>query len=91
MRRLLLPMLGLLVAVSLAACGGDDEDDSGKINVVATTSIIGALTHEVAGDLIDLHVLVEAGQDPHDFEPSASDRRTLDDADLILRHGKGHR
>jgi zinc/manganese transport system substrate-binding protein len=54
---------------------------------VATTVQIEALAREVGGELIDLHGVVPAGADAHEFEPTASDLAAIEDADVILRHG----
>ncbi len=82
----------LVAAVALpvaAACGGDDDDGSDGIRVVATTTQIGALTREVAGDDVRLTVLLQAGADAHDFEPSPRDVVTINRADLVLMNGIG--
>jgi ABC-type Zn uptake system ZnuABC Zn-binding protein ZnuA len=50
---------------------------------------ITALTNAVAEDRADVHGLIPAGADAHEFEPTASDLRAIEDADLILRHGMG--
>jgi ABC-type Zn uptake system ZnuABC Zn-binding protein ZnuA len=60
-----------------------------KIVVVATTSQIGALTREVAGDRVQLTTLMKPGVDPHTYEPSASDLTAIEDADVVLRNGVG--
>jgi ABC-type Zn uptake system ZnuABC Zn-binding protein ZnuA len=57
--------------------------------VVATTSQIGALTREVAGDRVALTVLLGPGVDAHDFEPDPGDVRKINDADMVLRNGIG--
>lgn len=88
--RLLLTLLGLLLFPALAlACGSEDETSNGRPRVVATTAIIGALTGEVAGDLVDLKVLAPAGVDPHDYELTADDQKEIDRSILILRNGLG--
>ncbi|HVP05836.1 MAG TPA: zinc ABC transporter substrate-binding protein [Dehalococcoidia bacterium] len=79
-------ILGIII---LSACGGGDSNGGGKPHVVATTVQITALAHEVGGDLIDLHGIIQAGADPHEFEPVASDLKSVEDADVILRHGMG--
>jgi ABC-type Zn uptake system ZnuABC Zn-binding protein ZnuA len=79
-------ILGIII---LSACGGGDSNGGGKPHVVATTVQITALAHEVGGDLIDLHGIIPAGADPHEFEPVASDLKSVEDADVILRHGMG--
>jgi ABC-type Zn uptake system ZnuABC Zn-binding protein ZnuA len=78
--------------IFLVACGGDDGTTGaggGRLNVVATTVQITALTREVGGDLVELHGIIPAGADAHEYEPTASDLRALEGADVILRHGIG--
>ncbi len=55
--------------------------------MVATTSIIGDVVGAVAGDAVDLTVLMNAGQDPHSYSPSASDLTTVASADVIFVNG----
>jgi zinc/manganese transport system substrate-binding protein len=81
-----------LVAFTVACGSGGDDDTAGveqatKLDVVATTVQITALTREVGGNLIDLHGIIPAGADPHSFEPTASDLTAIEDADVVLRHG----
>jgi ABC-type Zn uptake system ZnuABC Zn-binding protein ZnuA len=87
---------GLLAAAALAAaCNGTSNGDGtqapsgAKLAVVATTVQIAALTKEVGGDEIELHGIIPAGADAHEFEPRPSDLAAIADADLILRHGIG--
>jgi zinc/manganese transport system substrate-binding protein len=89
--RLYLPLLMAAFALPFLAvgCGSDDEEDDGKLRVVATTAIIGALTEEVAGDLITLKVLAPEGVDPHDYELTANDQKDVDRSALVLRNGLG--
>ena len=61
----------------------------GKLNVVATTSIIGNVVAQVGGDRIDLTTLMAPGVDPHGYQLTPGDRRTLDDADIIFTNGLG--
>lgn len=70
-----------VTAVDLA--GGE------KLSVVATTSIIGDVTANIAGYAIDLTVLIGIGQDPHSFEPTPRDLAAIEDADVILVNGLG--
>ncbi|MCX7618656.1 zinc ABC transporter substrate-binding protein [Tepidiforma sp.] len=74
----------------LAACGGSDSDGGdGHLRVVATTTQIGALAREVAGDRAQVVTLLQAGADAHDYEPSPQDSRRLKDAQLVLKNGIG--
>ncbi len=81
----------LALIVSLAACGNDDtggdSSGGGKLAVVATTAIAGALAEAVGGDLIDLRVLARSGVDPHEYELKSDDRKAISTAEVTLRIG----
>ncbi len=80
--------LASLAVPLLGACGGGDDDDS-RVSVVATTTQIGALVREVAGDRVELTVLLAAGADAHDYEPSPKAVAQIKDAKLVLMNGIG--
>jgi ABC-type Zn uptake system ZnuABC Zn-binding protein ZnuA len=54
---------------------------------VATTSIIGDVVRQVGGDALDLTVLMEAGQDPHTYEPVPEDIRRVENAQIVFSNG----
>ena len=58
-----------------------------KLRVVATTSIIGDVVGHVGGEAIELTTMIEPGQDPHTFEPSAGELTTVAKAHVILVNG----
>jgi len=92
MRALLAVIAGLaaLAVLLLAACSSDDASSgAGTKSVVATTVQIAALTREVAREKLEVHGLIPPGADAHEFEPTASDLKAIEDAELILRHGIG--
>ena len=70
----------LLAAGSLAAA-------EKPLRVVALHSVLAEIAHEVGGDRASVIALVPAGVDPHTFDPSAADIRTVADADLVLAAG----
>lgn len=77
----------LAAALGLAGCSEDGGDSPPE--VVATTSQIGALVEEIAGDRLAVKTLMPAGVDPHDYEPSPQDVRDIGAAALVLRNGLG--
>ena len=85
----------MVVAVFLlalaAACSGDDVGPSGGsgIRVVATTTLIGALTKAVAGDKVRLSTLLKAGASAHDYEPGPDALKSINAAQLVLKNGIG--
>src|SRR4029077_9022455 len=60
-----------------------------KPKVVATFSILGDLVAQVAGDRIDLAVLVGADTHPPPYHPKPSDARTLAAAQAMVSNGLG--
>jgi len=55
--------------------------------VVATTSVLCDLTKQVAAETVDLKCLVDAGQDPHTYQPTPDDRKAIEQAKLVLYAG----
>lgn len=60
-----------------------------KLQVVATTSIVGDLVSNVGGDLIELTTLVPLGSDPHTFSPTPQDVASVADAHVVFANGLG--
>ena len=58
-----------------------------KIKVVATISIIGDVVKNVAGDAVDLSVLVGPNGDAHEYEPIPSDSVNIAQAGIIFENG----
>ena len=84
----------IALSIVLVACAGGSSDQSGcpviedrKINVVATTPMIGEFASQVGGDYINLTVIMPPEADPHSYEPSPQDAGTIADADLVFYTG----
>jgi ABC-type Zn uptake system ZnuABC Zn-binding protein ZnuA len=60
-----------------------------KLQVVATTNIVGDIVRQVGGDRIALTVLMGIGVDPHSYVPAPSDTAALHDAHLSFANGAG--
>jgi ABC-type Zn uptake system ZnuABC Zn-binding protein ZnuA len=58
-----------------------------QLKVVATTNIIGDVVSNVAGDTVDLTVLIAIGQDPHSYEPTPQALAAIEDAQVIFVNG----
>ncbi len=61
--------------------------DGRPLRVVATTSLVGDAVARVGGPAIELTTLMAPGQDPHSYQPAASDLAAAADADLIFVNG----
>lgn len=72
----------------LVGCGGEPAAEDGPgVRVVATTAILGDMVRNVVADQGTVEVVIEAGVDPHAFEPSAADADQLRRADLVIANG----
>ena len=91
----------LLLGV-LASCGssGDSTNssestsqtapDSGAADlpvIAVTYSVIGNIVSQLVGDNASVNVVIPDGQDPHDFQPSAKDIETINNAALVVSNG----
>ncbi|URZ87451.1 metal ABC transporter substrate-binding protein [Floricoccus penangensis] len=72
----------LIVAVGLVACSKQKTSD--KIQIITTFYPMYEFTKEVAGDHADVSYLVPAGQEVHDYEPSARDMAKITDSDVLV-------
>ncbi len=81
---------GLLLA--LAACrpapAGSPAEDR-RLRVVATTSIVGDVVHQIGREAIALTVLLRPGVDPHTFAASPQDVARIAEADVVFAVGAG--
>jgi len=62
---------------------------AGRLNVVASFSILGDFVRTIGGDNISLTTLVGPDSDVHVFTPSPSDAKTVADARLLVVNGLG--
>ena len=63
-------------------------EDSGKnLAVLATTPMLGEFVKKVAGENIEVQVLMPYAVDPHNFEPSPQDVKKINEADLVFYVG----
>ncbi len=83
-----------LAAIMLfSACGrtpeGVQSPENDKIRVIVTTTFIGDVVENIAGDNVEITSLLTVGQNPHSYQPSPMDMVAVTNADLILANGFG--
>jgi ABC-type Zn uptake system ZnuABC Zn-binding protein ZnuA len=82
--------LVLLMAFLLTGCATPSGASSnGKLRVIATTTIVGDVVKQVAGDAVQVDVLIPPDVDEHSYEPSAQDIVKVSEADLVFLNGAG--
>jgi len=86
----ILLLLGLLF--SAAACGSASVTENaqpGGLKIVATTTIVGDVARQIAGDQNQVTTLLPVGADPHSFQPTPQDVVRVADAGIIFSNGAG--
>ncbi len=82
-----------LVLVALGglnfACGAAEVAGDERLQVVTTAGFLADLTRNVAGDRVAVSALIPPDTDPHAFEPTPADLRTVLEADLVILNGAG--
>ena len=71
----------------LPACSSSKSETSARPNIVVTYSVLGSVVADLVGDAADVTILIPDGQDPHDFQPSARDIETINNADIVVSNG----
>lgn len=85
----------LILLALLAGCGGRSisaptfETDGTRVRVAASFFPVYEFARIVGGDRVDVVVMVPAGTEPHDWEPSPGHIKTLNRAQLFLYSGAG--
>ncbi len=80
--------IAIVMILLLIACSDNSIDENKeKPLVYATIFPVYSLTESIAGDVVDLHMVVPDGVDAHDFEPSAKLIAEIGGADLLISNG----
>lgn len=84
----------LLTAAVLGGCGRGSSGatgSGGKLNVVAAEDFWGSIAEQLGGDrVVVTNIVTNPAADPHDYEPSAADARTMAGAQLAIVNGIGY-
>ena len=55
--------------------------------IAVTYSVIGDIVSQLVGDSASVNVVIPDGQDPHEFQPSAKDIESINNAALVVSNG----
>ena len=81
--------LGLLL---LNACNpglNTTTSSGGDPKVVAVNGTLADIAQEIAGDRVDIDVLIPPGADPHTFQPTPRDVAKIADSKMLIANGAG--
>ncbi|WP_373836826.1 metal ABC transporter solute-binding protein, Zn/Mn family [Jeotgalibaca arthritidis] len=88
MKKITIFLLG--ISLFLAGCQQNEatsQEESGKLKVVATTTMLTDLINQIGGDAIEVEGLMGPGIDPHGYQASSSDVNKLMSADVVAFNG----
>lgn len=91
-RKLLAAALAATVMVGAAGCATESDaraEDTGKPVVLTTFTVIADMVRVVGGDEVQVESITKVGAEIHGYEPTPSDLRSAERADLILDNGLG--
>ena len=89
-------LFAMCLIFSLSACGDKaniSKDDKVELkshntkNIVVTTSFLYDIVEKIAGDTVNVELIIPAGEDPHLYIAKPEDLKKLQSADLVLYHG----
>ncbi|MBP1040866.1 zinc ABC transporter substrate-binding protein AdcA [Vagococcus sp. BWB3-3] len=88
MKKLIKWGLGVVAISLLGACSTGDlkkeTSSNGEIKVVTTFYPMYDFTKNIVGDEGDVSLMIPAGTEAHDYEPSAKELKKLQDADVFV-------
>jgi zinc/manganese transport system substrate-binding protein len=86
----------LLLIMTFTACGTitpaqTASRSSGLVQVVAAENFWGSIASQVGGSHVHVtSIIVDPNADPHDYEPTSADARTVADAQYVIVNGIGY-
>ncbi|QNQ82407.1 metal ABC transporter substrate-binding protein [Lactobacillus sp. PV037] len=83
-------MLGIFLLI-LTGCGKQSTTSSKKINIVTSTNIYANIAQNIVGKYGNATAIIKSGAiDPHDFEPTTNDAKSIQNAQLVISNGLGY-
>lgn len=85
-------LLGIIMSAALLLAGcsapaADTNSSDGKLNVVATTTMLADLSSVIGGERVTVNGLMGPGIDPHLYQASAGDVSLMQKADVVVYNG----
>lgn len=85
-------LISLLALVGLSACKeasqAESKNKEKQLKIVATFYPMYDFTKNIVGDVGEVSLLMPAGTEPHDYEPSAKDMAKITEADAFVYHNE---
>lgn len=89
------PAVWLVLAAGFLILGGctgkgpgtEEKEGEEPLKVITTIFPYYDFTRQIAGDMVDLELIIPAGMDSHSFEPTPADMRKIQEADVLICNG----
>lgn len=78
----------LFFLVALLACGGFGARGE-TLHVASLSTVMADLARDIGGERVEVVEIVKPGMDPHIFEPSPGDYKTISKSRILLASGLG--
>lgn len=91
MKKILLFMAALAM-ILLSGCGTEQEKTpyaEGKLPVAVSFHAMDQLAKAIGGNYIDTRVIIPDGEEPHNYQPKASDLEAISKARVVILNGAG--
>lgn len=83
-------VLAAVAALNMHAFAAEEATDVGeKLKVMASFYPMYDFAEKIGGDYVEVTNMVPAGTEPHDWEPTATDIKNLEEADVFIYNGAG--
>ncbi len=83
-----------LLTLLLVGCGGTSSkagSPAGKLNVVAAEDFWGSIAEQLGGEKVEVtNIITNPAADPHDYEPTSEDAKTLAGSEMSIVNGIGY-
>src|SRR5437879_2752475 len=86
----------LLLLMAVTACGttvqsSSSSNSGGPVQVVAAENFWGSIAAQVGGSHVHVtSIIVDPNADPHSYEPTTADARTVAGAQYVIVNGAGY-
>ncbi len=92
MKKIGLIFISICALIGLVGCKENNQaatkSKNDKLQIVATFYPVYDFTKNIVGDEAEVSLLMPAGTEPHDYEPSARDLAKITDADAFVYHNE---
>jgi zinc/manganese transport system substrate-binding protein len=84
-------LLPLALVLLLAGCGAASTSSHGRLRVVAAENFWGSIAAQLGGSRVQVTNLIDSpAADPHDYEPTPANARSMAEAQLAIVNGVGY-